>query len=250
MVFVNPSAAPKDSFEVWIANLDDFAWPHRFDDGSLRYTGEMSYEMHCNWKVFYENAIDGYHLGYLHDRTLGEVYPSRNVWKAAGRNVVWYSTEGDGTPRGTSILSAKLADDGGAARMPGHEEAFYPGVVMLFPLTILSPSPWGFYVSLLEPTGPEKTMMRVFSWAPEGSGGRFNVESDAVAADEPVRLADLEGHPLESGNFQIEDMWICEKIQRTLRSPNFEIGPLANGPGAEQSLMHFQQSVLDFVPLP
>ncbi len=121
---------------------------------------------------------------------------------------------------------------------------------MLFPLTILSPSPWGFYISLLEPTGPEQTMMRVFSWAPEGSGGRFNGESDAVAANEPVRLADLEGHPLESGNFQIEDMWICEKIQRTLRSPNFEVGPLANGPGAERPLMHFQQSVLDFVPLP
>ena len=67
------------------------------------------YEMHCNWKVFYENAIDGYHLGYLHDQTLGKVYPSQNIWVDAGRNVVWYSTERDGPPQSVPLLSEQLA---------------------------------------------------------------------------------------------------------------------------------------------
>ena len=58
----------------------------------------------------------------------------------------------------------------------------------------------------------------------------------------------LDGHPLESGNFQIEDMWIVEKIQRNLRSPNFEVGPLATGDGAEGPVMHFQEQVLEFMP--
>ena len=245
MVFVNPSMTPRDSFQDWIANLDDFAWPHRFDDDSLVYAGELSYEMHCNWKVFYENAVDGYHLGYLHDKTLGPLFPSRNVWKPAGRNVVWYSTEREGDPQAAPVLSAEYADGAGTPRLPGHENAFYPGVVMLFPLTILGPSPWGFYISLLEPVSPELTMMRVLSWAPAGSGGRFAVEPTSEAS----RLADLEVHPLETGNFQIEDMWICEKIQRTLRSSRYEVGPLADGPGAEAPLMHFQENVLEFVPL-
>ncbi len=245
MVYVNPSPHPKDSFDSWIANMDDFAWPHRFDDESIHYIGEMVYEMHCNWKVFYENAIDGYHLGYLHDKTLGKLYPSKNVWKPAGRNVVWYSTERDGEPQSNSILSAATSDDYDAPRLPGHEQAFYPGVVMLFPLTILSPSPWGFYVSMLEPVSPEITNMRVYSWAPAGSRGRMN----AQRPDGPIKLSDLKDHPLDSGNFQIEDMWICEKIQRNLRSPNFKVGPLADGAGAEAPLMHFQESVLDYVPV-
>ncbi len=245
MVYVNPDPAPAEDFETWIADMDDFGWPHRFDDESLEYVGEITYEMHCNWKVFYENAIDGYHLGYLHDKTLGKLYPDRNVWKPAGRNVVWYSTERDGEGHSNSILSAEISDGYGAPRLPGHERALYPGVVMLFPLTILSPSPWGFYVSLLEPLGPELTNMRTLSWAPAGSAGRF----DFSETTSPIRLSELEEHPLETGNFQLEDMWIVEKIQRTLQSPKFEIGPLANGDGAESPLMHFQQSVLDYVPL-
>ena len=243
LVYLNPSAAPRDSFAAWIANLDDFRWPHRFDDGSLEFRGSVTYEMRCNWKVFYENAVDGYHLGYLHDKTLGKLYPDRNVWKPAGRNVVWYSTERDGPPQSASVLSAALADGQGAQRLPGHEQSCYPGVVMLFPLTILSPSPWGFYVSQLEPVTPELTNMHTLSWAPAGSPGRF----DLSAVEGPVRLSELRGHPLDSGSFQIEDMWIVEKIQRALRSPAFEIGPLAHGPGAESPITHFQANLLEFL---
>ena len=243
LVYVNPDDDPPESLEAWFANMGDHAWPHRFDDGSLEYAGEVVYEMHCNWKVFYENAIDGYHLGYLHDNTLGKLYPDRNVWKPVGRNVAWYSTEREGPPQSNSILSAQISDGYGARRLAGHNEAFYPGVVMLFPLTILSPSPWGFYVSTLDPVAPELTYMRTKGWAPAGSTGRFDISG----VDKPVRLADLDEHPMESGNFQIEDMWIVEKIQRALRSPRFEIGPLADGDGAEGPIMHFQQSVLDYL---
>ena len=66
--------------------MNDHAWPH--DLSSLVYKGSVSYEMQCNWKLFYENAVDGYHLGYLHDRTLGKVYPSKNIWEPVGDHVV------------------------------------------------------------------------------------------------------------------------------------------------------------------
>ena len=62
-----------------------------------------------------------------------------------------------------------------------------------------------------------------------------------------VRLADLEKHPLDSGDFQLEDMWICEKIQRNLHSPKYRVGPMAEGPGAESPVTHFQRSVLDYL---
>lgn len=247
VVYVNPSAAPRDPFDTWIAGLDAHAWPHRFDDGSMRFSGEVVYEMHCNWKVFYENAIDGYHLGYLHDRTLGPVYPDRNVWDRAGRHHLWYSTERGGQRRSNTLLTAQIADQHGSARLHSDDAAAYPGVVMLFPLTILSPSPWGFYISVLEPKGPESTLLRTQAWSPGGDGGRFRLDAERRA---PLRLVDIEGDPRDSGNFQIEDMWIVEKIQRNLHSPHYRVGPLARGRGAEEPIVEFQREVLDFVPLP
>ena len=237
MVYVNPHPSPPEPFDAWIAGVDEHAWPHRLNDGSLRFAGEMRYEMRCNWKVFYENAVDGYHLGYLHDRTLGKLYPHNNVWRRVGRHAMWYSTEREGPPQASSILTEKLADDAWAKRLPGHETPHYPGVVMLFPLTVYTPNPWGFYVSIIEPTGPESTNLRALSWVPEGIRGWL---SEGRSNGEVVRLEDLEEHPLESGNFQMEDMWICEKIQRNLRSPKYAVGPMANGPGAESPVTHFQ----------
>ena len=62
-----------------------------------------------------------------------------------------------------------------------------------------------------------------------------------------VRLADLDKHPLDSGGFQLEDMWICEKIQRNLHSSKYRVGPMAEGPGAESPVTRFQRSVLDYL---
>ena len=85
MVYVNPQPRPPEPFERWIAGLDAHLWPHDPDGGRLRFAGETRYEMRCNWKVFYENAVDGYHLGYLHAATLGRLFPDRNLWRPVGR---------------------------------------------------------------------------------------------------------------------------------------------------------------------
>ena len=180
----------------------------------------------------------------MHDQTLGRVYPDRNVWDEVGRNHVWYSTERNGERYSNTLLSVANADGYGATRMHADDEARYPGVVMLFPLTILSPSAWGFYISVLEPKGPELTNMRTHAWSPGGSTGYRDVQGSPA----PVTIAGLDRHPLETGNFQIEDMWIVEKVQRNLRSPRYRVGPLAAGVGAEDPLVYFQRQVLDFVP--
>ena len=266
MVYVNPQPRPPEPFERWIAGLDAHLWPHDLGDGSLRFVGESRHEMLCNWKVFYENAVDGYHLGYLHAATLGRLFPDRNLWRPVGRHAVWYSTEREGPPRAASVLVTELADRYRTTRLPGHETPLYPGVVMLFPLTIYTPSPWGFGVSLLEPEAPERTLLRTFEWAPAGGwegvlralrgalraarrGGRKRRGGTSQPREDArvVRLADLREHPLDSGDFQLEDMWICEKIQRNLRSPLFRVGPMAKGAGAESPVTHFQRSVLDYV---
>lgn len=52
-------------------------------------------------------------------------------------------------------------------------------------------------------------------------------------------------HPLETGDFQTEDVWICERVQRGLESPAYEAGPLAKGTGAEDPVAWFRSSILD-----
>ena len=59
MVFVNP--LPRDS-NLKIDREHECMDTPRSPPGIQ---GFISYEMQCNWKLFYENA----HLGYLHDRT-------------------------------------------------------------------------------------------------------------------------------------------------------------------------------------
>ena len=187
--------------------------------------------------------------------------------RSVGRHAVWYSTEREGPPQASSVLATERADGYRAARLPGHETPHYPGVVMLFPLTIYTPSPWGFSVSVLEPEGPEHTLMRTLDWAPAGGwkgipravrdvvraarrngpAKRRGRTSPSPGGGRVVRLADLDKHPLESGDFQLEDMWICEKIQRNLHSSKYRVGPMAEGPGAESPVTHFQRSVLDYL---
>ena len=64
-----------------------------------------------------------------------------------------------------------------------------------------------------------------------------------------VSLDYLKSHPTEIGDHQLEDMWICEKVQRAMHSPKYRVGGLARGAGAEAALTFFQKSVLDFVPV-
>ena len=55
-------------------------------------------------------------------------------------------------------------------------------------------------------------------------------------------------HPLETGDFQTEDVWICERVQRGLESPALEAGPLAQGAGAEDPVAWFRRAILDQMP--
>lgn len=41
-----------------------------------------------NWKVFCENAVDGYHLAYLHKETLGGPIHDKNLWEVFGQHMI------------------------------------------------------------------------------------------------------------------------------------------------------------------
>lgn len=251
MIFVHPKENPQENFEDWLSTLPQDSWPEDISFESLIPGEEAVYEMKCNWKVFYENAIDGYHLAYLHEKTLGDCTPSQNVWEVHGRHVTWYSTQRDGAKHALPEMVEKYADKFRTKKVKGMENGAYPGVIMMFPTTIITPNPYGITVSELLPVTPEVTLLKGRNWSPEGSMFRQSVK-DVPGFDKAsgmIKSSKWEKHPLETLDFQTEDVWVCEKMQRSLKSPRYEVGPLARGAGAEAPLMHFQQNILDFVPL-
>ena len=243
MIFVHPDPEPGESFGDWAATLLDVIWPHEFEEMSEG--PQVVYEMKCNWKVFYENAIDGYHLAYLHNKTLGGPLPSKNLWEPHGRHMVWYSTEDGG--RKTSLPADVANTMAGSSKIKGAESSAYGGVYMLYPDSIVTASPYDFAISSILPIGPAITRLKVRTWGRRTGGllGGIGVprrEGDSEIGI--VRLEDLEEHPMESGDFMLEDLWICEKIQRSIQSPLFAVGALAQGPGCETPLTWFQAQVL------
>ena len=200
-----------------------------------------------------ENAIDGYHLAYLHSDTLGGPRADRNVWDVHGRHLVWYSTE---TDRKTCMPEAIAAATNDQSALPIEDAGSgeYGGVFVLFPNTIVTATPTELVVSKLEGVTAELSRLSSRVWRRKGGEwkrwlGGERVE-DAPGYD-PVsgyfQLSCLQQHPLETGDFHWEDVWIREKLQRSLHSPAYRCGPLAVGTGAEAPLEVFQRHVLDYL---
>jgi len=239
LVFANPD--PNADFDAWIGPLKGLAWPHDLKAKDLRAAASLTYDMKCDWKIYAENAIDGYHLAYLHEKTLGGPLPGLNVWERAGEHMIWYATDTDVRHR----LPGKIRKEAkGAKKVKSAEEPGYGGVYFLFPTTLIVPTPYGFSVSSLIPTGAGRCLMEVRNWV--GPGQSLDVRKYIPGYDKISGLISSDNwtkHPVKTGDFQTEDVWICEKIQRGMASPRYEHGPLARGAGAEEPIEWFHETL-------
>lgn len=245
MLFVSPD--PDANFETWVAPLEEAAFPHEVGEGKLVRGQEFVYRIECNWKVFLENVIDGYHLAYLHEHTLGGPKPEANDWVAFGDHMVWYSTERDGIRHRIPKFVEDQAAKSSIATIAGAEDPGYGGVYMLYPTTIITPSPWSLTVSAMEPVDAETTVLKATTFVANSWFRYSESPSDAEGYDSATGLIQSKNwkkHPLETGDFQTEDIWVCEKMQRSLRSPQYSVGPLASGSGAESPLEQFQNMII------
>jgi len=243
LVFANPE--PSADFESWVAPLVDKAWPHDLQSKDIREAAPLIYDMKCDWKVFVENAIDGYHLAYLHENTLGGPLSDKNIWERVGDHFIWYATDTDVRHR----LPNKIRHEAKNAKMiQGTDSAGYGGVYYLFPTTLIVPTPYGFSVSSLVPVNAGRCRMEVRNWV--GPGQSLDIRKYISGYDKKSGIISSDNwtmHPLKTGDFQTEDVWICEKIQRGLASPAFEPGPLAKGAGAEDPIEWFHQALFELL---
>jgi choline monooxygenase len=200
-------------FNLVFVNLDPEARPLRECLGELPHQAEKfpfaqmklferrTYDMKCNWKTYVDNYLEGYHLPSVHPGLNRELDYNAYVVEPYARHVRQFSPirgaqPGDATPRRYQAAREDLASDLGA-------DYFW-----IFPNWMLNCYPDNVSLNIVLPVDAERSLA-IFEWyLPEKDHG-------APAAKASVEFSD---------QIQIEDMGICEIVQKNLRSRSYSRG--------------------------
>lgn len=165
---------------------------------AMRLVKRVDYEIACNWKVYVDNYLEGYHIPIVHPGLFAELdYRAYRVETAE-----WHSKQHAPvkSPSADSLYRRHLAE--GSA-----PEALYYWV---FPNLMLNLYPDNIQTNVVLPLGPERTLTR-FEWL-------------VPDPERPGLEAELARSLAFSDGVQREDIGICEAVQRGLRSRTYDRG--------------------------
>ncbi len=201
---------PQFRLESWLGllfvNLDDDAPPlaETLEDLPERLSSRRLEEMRpaarkdwlveCNWKVYVDNYLEGYHIPIVHPSLMKELDYAR------------YVTE---TRRCYSLQHSPIKESGpGRLKRSGSEdEALY---FWIYPNLMVNVYPDNFSTNLILPLGHERTRT-VFEWF-------FRDPETPGVADEVRRTVEF------SDEIQLQDIAICEAVQKGLKSRTYDRG--------------------------
>lgn len=201
---------------------------------SFRFAYRRDYVVRCNWKTYIDNYLEGYHIPFVHPALFRELdYASYRV----------------DTHRYYSHQYAPVRSSGNASdrRYEEGKEALYYWV---FPNLILNFYPDNLSLNFIVPLDDESTLT-VFEWfVPAGSplerpgGAPFFPVTTPLPDEEPssAAVADLVGF---SHQVQLEDIAICEAVQRGLASKTYDRGRY--NAKRENGVHHFHRLWLEFL---
>jgi len=172
------------------------------DLAAMEFAHRDTYEVACNWKVYVDNFLEGYHLPYVHPG-LSRVLDYRAYHTELFR---WHSLQ----------HSPLRANEG----IYGDGDAFY---YFVYPNVMLNIMPGRLQANRILPLGPD----------------RCSVEFDYYYADDAAARSRMARDREFSEEIQQEDIAICEAVQRGLASACYEPGRLC--PRREGGVWHFHQ---------
>jgi choline monooxygenase len=190
-VFVH-QGTPKQSLAEYLA-----PFPERTRDlglDKLHFAGRKTYELGCNWKVFVDNYQDGgYHVNTVHPGLAGALDYSQ------------YRTEN--FPLGSVQSSPiKPSDD----PTVGQVRTGYAYYWWLFPNLMINLYQGVMDTNLVLPLGPDRC--RVF----------FDFYFADISTAEAKKF--IEGSIAVAHQVQLEDMEVCDEVQRGLKSRSYDTG--------------------------
>ena len=166
---------------------------------SLRFVTRRSYELACNWKVFVDNYLDGgYHVEYLHPDL------------AAGLDLDNYETL---IEENFSIQRCRSAEEDERLGQGAVYAYLYPNLMFNRYGKVLD-------VNLVLPMGTDRCTV-VFDYY-------FSQDCDEAFIESALE---------SSHQVQLEDVGVCESVQRGLSSRGYDKGRYA--PRIEQGELHF-----------
>jgi len=169
----------------------------RFQFEKMQLHERRTYEMQCNWKTYIDNYLEGYHLPSVHpglNRELDygsyttQLFPSYSLQSSPIRG-----------PENEKTVERRYS------QAKGDDVAEYYWV---FPNWMLNCYPDNVSVNIVLPVSPERSIA-IFDWyLPEA----------VLKTPTPGQTV------LFSDEIQVEDMRICETVQKNLRSRSYSRG--------------------------
>jgi choline monooxygenase len=219
-IFVNfdHAAEPLSSF---LGDIPQQARGFQFD--GLQLAECRDYVIDCNWKVYVDNYLEGYHIPIAHPGLMREI-----DYAQYRTDTFRYHSQ-----QFAPIRAMKADDAGERAYTPGtgSQEALY---FWIFPNLMLNIYPDNISTNLIVPITHEKTLT-IFEWF------FHDLNSDKV--QERVKKA-----VAFSDEVQQEDIGLCENVQRGLRSSTYDRGRYSVK--RENGVHHFHMLLSEFLGKP
>ena len=216
-IFVN-FAAEGPSLTEHLGNIPELAREFPFE--GLAVTERRDYVVNCNWKVYVDNYLEGYHIPIVHPGLMKEIdYPR-------------YRCE---TFR---YHSRQLGPVKEVKQGEGRDRVYLPGVGLrealyfwVFPNLMLNFYPDNVQTNVIVPLGCDKTLT-IFEWY-------FHDGDSAQARERAAKAIAF------SDVVQQEDMQICEAVQKGLRSSTYDRGRYSVK--RENGVHHFHRLLAEFL---
>ena len=203
-VFVNLDPAAPPLAEVLGEILPETApWPL----DSLRPIHALDYELACDWKVYVDNYLEGYHIPVAHPELFRQI--DYSAYGVETRR--WHSRQHAPVKGADTLYHRDLAE--------GQDpEALY---YWLFPNLMVNVYPDHVQLNLIQPLGPGRCRTH-FAWFAEAG-----------------KALDLQANLAFSDLVQQEDIALCEAVQQGLASATYDRGRYSVR--RENGVHHFHQ---------
>jgi choline monooxygenase len=194
LIFVNLGRNPRPLRES-LGELPKQA--EKFHFAGMKLFERRTYDMKCNWKTYVDNYLEGYHLPSVHPGLNRELDYNAYVVEPHAEYVRQFSPirgaqPGDAAPRRYAEAQENLTTD----------------YFWIFPNWMLNCYPDNVSLNIVLPLGPERSLA-IFEWYLPKK------EHSSPAAKASVEFSD---------QIQIEDVAICERVQKNLGSRSYSRG--------------------------
>jgi choline monooxygenase len=210
-----------EPLSAYLGKIPEQARGFQFE--SLEFAERRDYVIDCNWKVYVDNYLEGYHIPIAHPGLMKEI----DYAQYRTDTFRYYSQQF------APIRAMKPEESGERLYVPGAglQEALY---FWVFPNLMLNIYPDNISTNIIVPLSHEKTLT-IFEWFFRDASDHKNREriSRSVAFSDEV---------------QQEDINLCENVQKGLRSFTYDRGRYSVK--RENGVHHFHMLLNEFLARP